>query len=94
MKKLKTTEEKINRMDTALATVIVLFLQCLADRFGKDMQSEQGNTIYGFIDNLLEAYCDIVDDPSHDDVLEARLNDVMNKWLEIRGTEDDERAAD
>ena len=82
-------ELKIEKMDTALAAVIVLFIQFMVDKFADEMNEDQENTMSGFLDSLLEAYCDVIDDPDHINVVQARIDAVMDKWLEIRDGENE-----
>ena len=89
---MTTKELKIEKMDTALAAVIVLFIQFMVDKFADEMNADQEDTMSGFIDDLLNAYCDVLDDPDHFKVVQARIDAVMDKWLEIRGSEDEHTA--
>ena len=76
-------------MDASLATLIILYLQLLFDKF-PDVADKDTTATDDFIDNILVTYCAAIDDPGHLKTIIAKVDEVCNKWTEIRDGVDEQ----
>ena len=80
-------KEAIERMDRSLGVMITLFIQFFYDKFSGEATAD--DTVDVFIDNLVDAYCDLLDDQSHRDVLMEKLDEVASMWIKIRSNDEE-----
>ena len=90
---MTNNKEAIERMDRSLSVMITLFIQFFYDKFSDEETAD--DTVDAFINNLVDAYCDLLDDQDHHDVMMEKLDEVASMWINIRSNdEENEHPAD
>ena len=85
--------EAIEAMDTALAGLVVMFIQLYIDKFQDEVDSDSDDfkTIQQFLDDTIYAYCNVLDDQDHLPIIFKRIGEITDGWLshKMTVTEDD-----
>ena len=77
--------EAIEAMDTALSGLVVMFIQLFVDKFQDEMDDDGDfKEIQQFLDNVIFAYCAVLDDEDHAEVVFKRIDEVTDKWLGMK----------
>jgi len=78
-------KEAIEVMDTALSGLVVMFAQLFFDKF-QDAIDDDGDfkEVQQFLDNVVFAYCAVLDDEDHAEVVFKRIDEVTDKWLGMK----------
>ncbi len=77
--------EAIEAMDTALSGLVVMFIQLFVDKFQDDIDDDGDfKEIQQFLDNVIFAYCAVLDDEDHAEVIFKRIDEVTDEWLRMK----------
>lgn len=78
--------EAIEAMDTALSGLVVMFIQLFVDKFQDEADSDGDDfkEIQQFLDNAIYAYCSVLDDEDHAEVIFKRIDEVTDEWLRMK----------
>ena len=78
--------EAIEAMDTALSGLVVMFIQLFVDKFQDEADSDGDDfkEIQQFLDNVIFAYCAVLDDEDHAEVIFKRIDEVTDAWLQMK----------
>lgn len=78
-------KEAIEVMDTALSGLVVMFIQLFVDKFQNEIDDDGDfKEVQRFLDNVVFAYCAVLDDEDHAEVVFKRIDEVTDKWLGMK----------
>lgn len=79
-------QELIEKMDTGLVGLIVMFLQLFIDTFRDELEDDSGtqDAVADYLDNIIAVYCELLDDPEHAVVVYQKVDDVTDTWAKIK----------
>ena len=78
-------KEAIEVMDTALSGLVVMFIQLFVDKFQDEIDDDGDfKEVQQFLDNVVFAYCAVLDDEDHAEVVFKRIDEVTDKWLGMK----------